>query len=608
MRLHVKTSEIKDHFPNLALGDLAKTILFNLGLDEKSAAEFIDIHNLEFEASNKIFGIEKAAKVIEKAIADKKKIVIHGDFDVDGVCASTILWDYLYFVRKADATPIIPNRADEGYGLSEKTIQRALKLGVKLLISVDCGIKDAELVEKYKDKIDFIITDHHQFSLDEKGEIIIPNAKAVVHSIHPKSKFSGMISGAATAWQLVRSIEELRLSAVVPDKARSDADLESGSSIRKKAENKSESMDSRLRGNDKEVELVEFDSDDYLDLVALSTVCDIIPLTIENRKFVVKGLRKIKENKRVGLVELLKICSIDVNNIEPYHFGFVLGPRINAPGRILNDAMDSMRLLSTKSSKQAQELASKLDSLNVQRQDLTKEYLAKAENQIDTSKNAIIIKGEKWPEGILGLIAGKLAEKYYKPVFVASIDAEGHITGSSRSPLDNFYLVKALEHAKDSLSRFGGHKMAAGFASDKELFANFEAKIFEYIENNTQADDFIKEFNVDIEVQDLSKITIQDIEEFKRLEPFGLGNPKPLFLFKACKVEKIQEFGRDFNHIKFVLNHNEHQITAKNFNGAEKYSDIKTGQIIDLLGHLSINEWNGSKTIEIDIKEVLSEQ
>ena len=565
-KILVRNPEIKDYFPNLRLSNFTKSILFNLGLNEKQATEFINVQDNEFEEPLRIYGIEKAAKVINKYIKENKKIIIHGDFDVDGVCASTILWDYLYFVRHADTFPIIPNRADEGYGLSEKTIRKAIDMGGDVIITVDCGIKDAEIVERFKKKIDFVITDHHQFLTDEKGNIVLPKAKAVVHSAHPKSKFSCMISGAATAWQLVRAIELLR-----------------------------EDKDSMQK-----VEI-----EDYIDLVAISTVCDIIPLTAENRKFVLKGIEKVKEKKRIGLLELINISQIDHGNIQSYHFGFVLGPRLNAPGRVLNDAMHSMRLLSTRNTTQAKELANKLNSLNLERQKLTKLYLEKSEKQIDLSKKAIIVIGENWPEGILGLIAGKLAEKHFRPVFVASIDESGKITGSSRSPIDTFYIDKALEYAKDHLTRFGGHKMAAGFASQKEMFEGFENRILEFIEQNTKNEDFERKLIADLEIKDFNEITFEIIEELQLLEPFGLGNPKPIFLIQNAEIQNINTFGKDGNHIRLNIFHSQTNMTTKAFNRAESFKHLKIGQRVNLLGHLSINEWNNQKNIEIDIVDIL---
>jgi single-stranded-DNA-specific exonuclease len=568
MNLRVKTDKLELHYPSLQYGKLLQTLLKNLNLSEEEVIKFLNSHSAEFEDPFLIYGMKKAAKVIEEAIQKSQKIVIHGDFDVDGVSASTILWDYLHYERKTEVNPIIPHRVDEGYGLSEKTIQKALNLGANLIITVDCGIKDVALVDKYKKQIDFVITDHHQFATNEKGEVTLPKAKAVVHSAHPKSKFSTMISGAATAWQLVRAIEQ-----------------------------------DRNKGNDQSTE--DKLENRYLDLVALSTVCDIIPLTLENRKLIQKGLKKMCENSRPGLSELLKVASVPAKDLTCYHCGFVIGPRINAAARVTNDAMDAMRLLSTRKRTQAEDLAMKLDNLNIQRKSLTMKYMEEAERNIDPSKRAIVVLGEEWPEGILGLVAGRLAEKYSRPAFVASAGHMGSITGSSRSPLDTFYLNKALDYAKAHLTRFGGHKQAAGFASEISLFQGFEEKILEYTLNETTDNDFIPVTDIDIALTSLSDITVKDLEELSLLEPHGLGNPRPLFILKECEVMNYSKIGSQRNHLKLQLKMDGIMLDGIGFGLAEEYDDLHICQIIDVVGHLSVNEWNNAKKIQVEIKKLL---
>jgi single-stranded-DNA-specific exonuclease len=643
VKIRLKDRKIGAYYPSSKYGNLLQTLLKSLDLKEEEIEDFLFCHNLELEDPFKIFGMKKAVKVIEDALKKGQKIFIHGDFDVDGVSATAILWDYLYNERKADVTPIIPHRVDEGYGLSEKTIQKVLEgnktsdfrlqisknqtkqkrlkvsegievsslksevLSYPLLITVDCGIKDIAMVEKYKDQIDFVITDHHQFFTDENGEIVLPKAKAVIHSAHPKSKFSTMISGGATAWELVRGLELSRFETTFLNSEIESSTFNLQPSVGQRQtetyrapERTDLSSEALAKG-----EGSRFQVEGYLDLVALSTVCDIIPLTLENRKLIQKGLQQIAKTERLGLLELMKVSAMDKNNPNAFHFGFVLGPRLNAPGRVTNDATDALRLLATKNATQARELAQKLDELNIKRKELTQTYLEEAEKTLDLNKKALVVLGENWPEGILGLIAGKLAEKYRRPTFVGSIGEENHIIGSSRSPLDNFYLNKALEHAKDSLERFGGHKQAAGFASNTEIFPNFESKILEYIELNTSESDFDEVIDIDLELADISDITEKDIEELALLEPHGVGNTKPLFLFKNCGIENFSYLGSTKDHLKLNLNINGKKIDAIGFKIAEKYQNLYVGQVTDVIGSLSINEWNNVKKMQIEIKEIL---
>jgi single-stranded-DNA-specific exonuclease len=592
MQLRIKPNKIDTYFPGLSIGVLLQTLLKNLNLSEADAEMFLTSADLELEDPMKIYGMRQAVNVIEEAIQKKQKVAIHGDFDVDGTSATAILWDYLYYERGIEVLPIIPHRVDEGYGLSIKTIEKALAWGANLIITVDCGIKDAAIVDDYKAKVDFVITDHHQFATNDDGSIVLPDAKAVVHSAHPKSKYSTMISGGATSWQLVRALETSRQAAEVEKYDDTKVDTTALGHLR-----------SILSKDD-----VRQKTEKYLDLVALTTVCDIIPLTLENRKLIQKGLKKTPENNHIGLTELLKQCSVDPNTVSAYHFGFVLGPRLNAPGRVTNDAMDAVRLLSTRNQVQAEHLAQKLCELNVKRQSLTAHYLEIAEKQIDPSKKAIVVLGHEWPEGILGLIAGKLAEKHFKPTFVASVGEGGQIIGSSRSPLDTFYLSKSLEHAKDHLTRFGGHKQAAGFASTEEKFSGFEEKVIEYITQNTTDADFERILDIDLELESLQNISIKDIEELTKLEPHGAGNPRPLFILKSCTLKDYSYLGKDGSHLKLLLKLDGQEIEAIAFGAASRYPDLAAGQTIDVIGHLGINEWNNRKKIQIELKHLIPAQ
>lgn len=563
MKIEILGSKIDDYYPEVKLSKLLKSVLNsrNYTFDQIKSIE-IPLDE-EFESYNKIYGITHAADFLIKFIKlnPEAKIIIHGDYDVDGVCATCILWDYLYSKLKLDVFPIIPNRAEEGYGLSDKTLSRAAELNADLIITVDCGIKDVEIIDKYRSSFKFLITDHHTFLTKPNGEIILPQNTPIVHSAHPESNFSSMISGAATAWQFVRALEaKLNI----------------------------------LKDNNAE---------EYIDLVGLSTICDIIPLTRENRKYVIKGLQKIKEGKRVGLNELIKISGLRFEDINAYHLGYVLGPKINAAGRVVHDAIDALRLLATKHLPKAEGLAIKLNELNVERQELTRKFLEKAEKQIRPDLKFIHIVGQNWPEGILGLIAGRLAEKYYKPVFVSSINDEGKITGSSRSQVQDFYLLKSLEAAANSLTNFGGHKQAAGYSSTIELIQSFDADIFNYIENNHQKEDFEKKIEVDLEIPILDMIELDEVKELDLLEPFGYGNKKPVFYFRNVKIIDLFRNGKSREHTKITLTHNTSSpVEAMAFN-CDFTPDPETSY--DFIGNLEINEWKGNRKIQISIKVIL---
>lgn len=545
---------------DLKKNSLVYKILDGRGYSDVEKVEFLNSYQSDLCSENHIHEIVKAAEHIKNWIENGKKIVIHGDYDVDGISASAILWDFLFYQCKSDSIPIIPDRVDEGYSLSEKSIKRALDLDAKAIITVDCGIRDYELVNKYRDKVDFIITDHHQF-VEHGGQTICPPAKAVVHSMHPKGEYPEMISGAATAWMLIRAINNLY-------------------------ENK-------------------FDVDRYLDLVALSTVCDIIPLKGESRKLVIRGIKKIRNTKSKGLNALIDVCGIKKSELNSYHMGFVLGPRINAASRVTNNSIDSLRLLATRNSKQAVKSSVHLNELNQQRQDITKKFYQLAVGQVDESKRYILVKGEAWPEGILGLVAGKLSEEYKKPTFVASINNKGGVKGSCRSSLKKVRVDKALESSKKFLTKFGGHLFAGGFSSNLNKFKGIEDALNDHFTKKYSENDFIDEMYFDIVLQDFNILNFEEIKSLEVLEPYGFGNPSPVFLFENIKIVYADPLRNKPEHVRFVLSDkNSSKMNGIGFSIGDKVKDLSLDESYNIYAEPYINMWNNKREIELKIKEI----
>jgi len=510
----------------------------------------------DLESPLLIHDAEKAAKVVIKAIKDKQKIYIHGDFDVDGITATSIMWNYLYRDLEANALPHIPNRFTDGYGLNEETIEKIIEEGGNLIISVDCGVKDIELVDKYADKIDFIITDHHTIRSKEKGVkvkgskkvgeyIISSRAKAVVH---PKlSKSFNEYCGAGVSWKLCSAINEL---------------------------------------SDKKVDINK-----YLDLVALGTVCDIMPLVDQNRSIVKLGLERMRKTENIGLKSLLELAGVSLSSVNEYSLGYVIGPRLNASGR-LESALDAVRLLTTTSKKFALELAEKLNSLNLQRQSLTKEYLAIAEKDLleQGEKKIYFLYGKEWPEGIVGLISGRLTEKYNRPTIVGSLLEDGNIKASARS-IEGFHISNALKETEQHLIRYGGHAQAAGLTLNSDKVEVFRELLSSIADKLILTEQLERTINIDA-IAEKEDINIENITKLLSLAPFGNSNPMPQIALLAVDIADFKTMGKDSTHIK--IDFPEFGFEAVGFNLAKEFDKLDN-TLLDLAGNLEFNTWNNKQ-------------
>lgn len=516
-----------------------------------------------------LYGATNAAKIIIEAIKAKKKIFIHGDFDVDGITSTTILWSFLYKDLNANVTPFIPNRFTEGYGLSAETISKIIEQGGELIITVDCGVKDIALVEKYKDKIDFIITDHHTITPwigqeENSGAKKIGNyavsrfAKAVVH---PKlnQKIYNEICAANVAWKLCLVINEL---------------IGTGIDLNK-----------------------------YLEFVAMGTVCDIMPLINENRAIVIEGVKRLRESENPGIKALCNVAQINQKAITSYHIGYVLGPRLNASGR-LGSAMDAVRLFCTDSKENANTVAVKLNKLNLERQALTQKYLELAEQEVakETTKKILFIVGDEWPEGILGLIAGRLCEKYGIPVIVGS-NKNGIIKASARS-IAGFHISEVLKSFSSDLKAYGGHSQAAGLTLLYPNFAGFLEKISAFANKNISSKMLEKKIVIDAatEIGDINNDLFSFIKGF---EPFGGGNNKIIFGMRSLKVKSSRLIGRAKEHVKIILTKSEKEFAeGVFFNGAPSIKLLETATLLDAAFYLDENEYLRKKSLFLNIADI----
>jgi len=543
----------------------------------KDASEIIDLllkeRGIDSEKKKEIFfsptkedlydpflmpGVEGAVKRILLAKKKKQKVVVFGDYDVDGVCSTYILWDYLYRELGIDVTPFIPSRFDDGYGMNEDTMRKFQKEGVDLVVTVDCGIKDQELIAKFPE-MEFIVTDHHTIDQESEKRWEADSSSIVVHPKLKNSKYPfSEICATAVVYKLVQALAQTK---------------------------EDESWDR------------------YLEFVALATVCDVMPLVDENRIFVKLGMEAMAKTENVGLQELIRSSSIKFNEIQSYMLGFVFGPKINAAGR-LGNALDAVRLFATKSPVRAQKIAQELGDLNKQRQELTITTLTKALEQISgvqEQEKLMFVYDHDWHEGVIGLVAGKLMEQYNRPIICATI-IKGKVTGSARS-ISAYNITEAITTHSSLLERFGGHAQAAGFSLDKENLDKFK-KALQKIANEIITDnDIKKKIHIDF-ILPIEILSMELLEMLERFEPFGIGNPRPIFQIDDLKVQGIFKIGREGKHIKLILiSKTGERIEALGFNMAERFENVNIGDRMGIVGNLDINRWNGQERIQMKLKD-----
>ena len=544
-------------------GDIAGYVISKRGFDKEVFLNpsLDDIPSFKYMHDSK-----SAGRIIAEAVKEGKKIVIHGDFDADGICAVSILWEFLYKeVSKklgidVDVLPYIPSRVDQGYGLTESSLNDVIELGAQLVVSVDCGVRDRELVNRYRKEkgLEFVITDHHQPPDYLNDTLEYP----LVHPMYPGHEYPFKnVCGAYVAFLLVQAIKhELKMD---------------------------ENISANTRG---------------LDLVALATVTDLMPLVEVNRTVVKYGIEQIVKGERVGLNELIKVSGLNLSDIDSYHLGYILGPRINAAGRI-GSPIDAVKLLVSDNSQVCARIADILNETNFERQYMTETGFNEAVNIIGESTNEkiLFVASEDWHEGIVGLIAGKLNEKYHRPTLVGKRNGEG-IKGSARS-IHGFNITEALSKCEKFLDRYGGHELAAGFTIKQGKEREFSECIKKVAEDMITDDMLVKNLNIDLLVGSES-INRELVNELDKLKPFGYGNSKPLIALTNLIVLEKSIMGKLGNHMKLVCKGDGIDlITLVFFNCNGDSEEIDVNDIIDVVGDVGINSWNGHEDVQFLVKE-----
>lgn len=493
--------------------------------------------------------LQKALKRIRKAIDTKEQIVVFGDYDVDGITGSAILWETLHAMG-AKVIPFIPSRIDEGYGLSLKALQNEAfkELNPKLIITVDNGIVANDAVDfANKQGIDVIITDHHTV-----GDTV-PDAFAIVHTTK--------LCGAGVAYLLS---QEFKQDTLVPDTAEEDF---------------------------------------HLELAALGTVADLVPLTGANRAIVKHGLSKLTQTKRFGLRELYKKAGLEKAMFSVYEIGYVIAPRLNAAGRI-ESAMDSLRLLCTKSLGRAQLLAEQLEATNKERQFVMKkaaEHAKEAIRKKSALKNILVIGNEEYPQGVIGLVAGKLVEEFYRPAIVLSI-GETESKASARS-ISGFNIIEFLRSASDHLINVGGHPMAAGFTVETSKVTLLQEFLEQEADKLLDGETLTRKLKIDCQLP-LDVLNQELYDTLQQLAPFGMGNPEPVFASRGVTVENIRVMGKENTHLKLWLKENGKSFEAIAFGMGELASELKIGEKVDVAYTLDENTWNGNTKLQLKVKDI----
>lgn len=542
-------------------------LLFNRGITTREAAEIFLNADEDLLDSKLLEGVTGTCELILETISQGRKIIIYGDYDVDGVSSTSILFDFLFRQLHANVLPYIPSRFEEGYGLNANALQKLTDEGAELIVTVDCGIRDGLLLQEFSGKqTKYLITDHHEPPADKESmEALLSSAEYVIHpELSPKLEFK-QICATTVIWYVIRELSNLALERGLISK--------------------------------------DFNTDRYLDLVALATVCDVMPLLDQNRTILKKGVEVMKKTQNVGLKELLILSGIVSEDISPYHLGYVLGPRLNAAGR-LETAMDAVRLLTSGNVDTSRKLAKKLSDLNSQRQLITSSLIEEAEEQLGSwgvEKNLLFVKGDDWPEGIVGLVAGKLCEKYHKPVLVASI-RDGKAVGSARS-IKGFHITEAISQMSELLERFGGHAQAAGFTLLESNIDVFSSGLLAIAEKEINKKDIEKIINIDLELKN-EELNFDTVEKIEKFAPFGFGNKQPLVLLKGSIVRNLKLVGSTSSHLKVTIESDGQYIDAIGFNLADYYSKIKQGDKVDIVGYPEKNVFLGNTKLQMKITDI----
>lgn len=538
----------------LSITPLVASLLVNRGFETPElSSSFLFDKDHAFHDPFTLIGMDIAVSRIKKAIENQEPILIFGDYDADGVTSTSVMMLTLQQLG-ANVQFYIPNRFTEGYGPNEKAFRHAVESGIRLIITVDTGIAAIHEAQIAKEiGVDLIITDHHEPGPE------LPEALAI---IHPKLENSPYpfhdLAGVGVAFKLSHA----------------------------------------LLGNVPE-HLLQF--------AAIGTIADLVPLVGENRLIAKRGIQALKRTENHGLKALLKLAGADVSTINEETIGFLLGPRINAAGR-LESADIAVDLLLTDDPYEAETIAEEIDALNKERQALVNEMAEDAIREVEENypieEHSVIVVGKPgWNAGVIGIVASKLVDRFYRPAIVLSIDEEkGLAKGSARS-IVGFDLFQNLSTCRDLLPHFGGHPMAAGMTLKIEDVNELRSRLNQLAHEILTEEDFIPVTKLDSEIE-LKNVDLKALEEMQMLAPFGMSNPKPKVLIKQSRIAQMKKIGADQTHLKLVLENEGSSLDGIGFGLGSLVDEVSPSASIAVIGELAINEWNNIRKPQIFLQDI----
>ena len=558
------SQKIPSQLKTLKLNPATLQLLIQRGL---STREKIDSFlNTSYEALYSpldLNGVREAVERIVKAKKKQEKIVIYGDYDADGTTSAALLKEVLEEVGVSPAGLYIPDRNKEGYGLNCQAIDYLkLEHGADLIITVDCGISNREEIKYARQKgIEVIVTDHHSIPEKIPQNCVIINPKLENQNYPFKD-----LAGVGVVFKLAQALYEK----IIPEKVQ------------------------QLKW--------------FLDIVAIGTIADCVPLLDENRALAKFGLIVLQKTKRIGLQEILKVARINIDEKNPpstYNISFQIGPRLNAAGR-MDHADLTLNLLTEGDRIKARLMALEVEKKNTQRQKITNEIYLEVKKTLDKEKeHRLILKsGKNWPAGVVGIVAGKLCEDYNCPVFLFR-EEKGIFKGSGRS-INDFNIIAAVRKIDHLVGKYGGHAQAMGLEVKKENFKAFEASLLEIIDESYDEESWGRKTFIDIEL-DSQNIDWDLFSEIRKFEPYGEGNEEPVFLSRGLKIREVNTVGNGQKHLKFVFE--TYQANPKSFEGiffggGNNFSKFAVGNKVDAVYNLRSNSWNGRHKLSLNIIDI----